>query len=186
MSRLTVATTSQPATADCALLRTIVDSLIDGVLLLTPLGEWVYGNHNAHRLCQSLSLGQPTPEKVPSQIRQICHLFLSDPNQSNYPAAVESEITTESGDRYRVRVSWLQTEEAKTPYLLVTLEDCYQAARSRAIAESLQYKLTERQAEVWLLHRTGHTYRETAAKLFVSHNTVKRHMKDIYAKQRQE
>jgi DNA-binding NarL/FixJ family response regulator len=70
------------------------------------------------------------------------------------------------------------------PYLLVTLEDCGEAARNRAIAEAHQYGLTSRQAEVWLLHRLGLSYRHMAAQLYVTPNTIKRHMKDIYAKQK--
>jgi DNA-binding CsgD family transcriptional regulator len=45
-----------------------------------------------------------------------------------------------------------------------------------------QYGLTPRQAEVWLLRRANYTYKEIAAELYISLNTVKKHMKDIQAK----
>jgi len=97
---------------------------------------------------------------------------------------IEGEIAGEGASHYRIRVRWLQLEEMNQPYLLVTLDDCGETARNRAIAEAHQYGLTSRQAEVWLLHRLGLSYRHMAAQLYVTPNTIKRHMKDIYAKQK--
>lgn len=176
--------------ADCTLLQEIVENLMDGVLILTPTGEWVYGNVSAHRICQQLNLGQPTVETVPQKVWQMCQLFIANhqtsgkPTTLEQPVMLEAEITVELAVRYRIRVRWFRLEDTHSPHLLITLEDCYQAAWNRAIAEIYQYRLTARQADVWLLHCTGHTYRDIAIKLFVAVNTVKRHMKDIYLKQK--
>lgn len=170
---------------DCDLLRSIVESLVDGVLVLTARGEWVYGNYKAHQICQQLNLGRPVPASVPSAIWQICQvMFTKNPAGLERPAVIEGEVGVEGMSHYRIRARWLQLEEMQQPYLLVTLEDCSEAARNRAIAEAHQYGLTPRQAEVWLLHRLGLTYRNMAAQLYVTPNTIKRHMKDIYAKQK--
>lgn len=177
----------QSVDANYAFLQTVVESLVDGVLLITVQGEWVYGNHNAHRICQHINPEKPISGCVPEPIRQICQTFLKNHNQLNHSTQLESEMMLDQV-LYRVRVRWFQREEIHTPFntplLIVTLEDCYQAARNRAIAEAEAFNLTERQADVWLLHRTGCTYREIATRLFVTINTVKRHMKDIHAKQR--
>jgi DNA-binding CsgD family transcriptional regulator len=69
-------------------------------------------------------------------------------------------------------------------YILVNLEDCQQASRDRAVAEVKQYELTAREAEVWLLRRSGYSYREIAEQLYLSVNTVKQHLKHIYTKQK--
>ncbi len=170
---------------ECDFLQSIVESLVDGVLIVTKQGEWVYGNYKAHQICQQLNLGKPVPGSVPSAIWQICQvMFARNSCGLERPTVIEGEVSPEGMTQYRIRVRWLQLEEMQHPYMLVTLEDHGEATRNRAIAESLQYGLTPRQAEVWLLHRMGLTYRSMAAQLYVTPNTIKRHMKDIYAKQK--
>lgn len=44
-----------------------------------------------------------------------------------------------------------------------------------------QYGLTEREAEVWRLRQQDKTYEEIAQDLFITVNTVKRHLKRVYA-----
>lgn len=170
---------------ECDLLQSIVESLVDGVLIVTMQGEWVYGNYKAHQICQQLNLGKPVPNLVPSAIWQLCQAMLVNHSASlERPMVVEGEVGLDEIGQCRVRIRWLKLEEVQRPYLLVTLEDCGEAARNRAIAEAYQYGLTPRQAEVWLLHRMGLSYRNMAAQLYVTPNTIKRHMKDIYAKQK--
>jgi DNA-binding CsgD family transcriptional regulator len=183
-------------------LRSIVEHWTDGVLILTVNGDWIYTNAIAQQICNQLSNGQPTPGTVPRAVWQVCQLLLSTRGAGKgSPIVLESEVVLKSTSHYRVRVQWLHLAEAThedathedenathatldNPYLLVTLEDCYQAMQNRAIAEAQQYHLTSRQSEVWLLYRTGHSYRDIATHLYVTLNTVKRHMKDIYAKQK--
>jgi len=175
---------------DCAILQDIVENLMDGVLIVTTRGEWVYGNYSAHRICQQLNIGLPTVETLPQNLWHTCQRFIDNHQTLDGQATIaqpmifEAEITLELAVRYRVRVQWFRLEDTHSPHLLVTLEDCDQTARNRAIAEIHRYKLTPRQAEVWLLHCSGSTYRDIATELFVAMNTVKRHMKDIYLKQK--
>jgi DNA-binding CsgD family transcriptional regulator len=65
----------------------------------------------------------------------------------------------------------------------VTLEDRKQSTQKAAIAEAKKYDLTPREAEVWLLRRAHYSYKEIAAKLYITVNTVKKHLKSVYAKQ---
>ncbi|EKQ67805.1 response regulator containing a CheY-like receiver domain and an HTH DNA-binding domain [Leptolyngbyaceae cyanobacterium JSC-12] len=175
--------TTPLGTNNDALLQTIIESLVDGILLVTVQGRWVYGNYNAQRICQQLNSGKFISDYVPTAIRRVCQTFLHYCSQRSPNAQLEAE-TAFNQVHYRVRVRWFQPEEQNLSLLLVTLEDCNQAARNRAIAEVQQFNLTERQADVWLLYRAGYTYQEIATQLFVTINTVKRHMKNIYAKQR--
>lgn len=163
---------------------------MDGVLIVTTRGEWLYGNYSAHRMCQQLNIGLPTGKPMPQNLWRICQRFIGNHQTLDgqatiaQPTTFEAEITVELAVRYRVRIRWFRLEDTHSPHLLVTLEDCNQTSRNQAIAEIHQYKLTPRQAEVWRLHRLGSTYRDIATELFVSMNTVKRHMKDIYLKQK--
>jgi DNA-binding CsgD family transcriptional regulator len=50
--------------------------------------------------------------------------------------------------------------------------------------ESQKYGLTCREQEIWLLHRANYTYKQIALELCITPNTVKKHMKSIYSKQK--
>ncbi|NJR70496.1 MAG: SUMF1/EgtB/PvdO family nonheme iron enzyme [Synechococcales cyanobacterium CRU_2_2] len=49
-------------------------------------------------------------------------------------------------------------------------------------AEIQRYGLTHRESEVWQLHRQGYSYDEIAGQLYISRNTVKKHLKAIALK----
>ena len=63
------------------------------------------------------------------------------------------------------------------------MEDVYQPIQNIAIAEAEKYRLTPREKDVWLLYRANYTYKQIAAELCITLNTVKKHMKSIYSKQ---
>ncbi|MGI0486485.1 helix-turn-helix transcriptional regulator [Pantanalinema rosaneae CENA516] len=175
-----------PIKVDGVLLQGILEGLIDGVLIVTSNGEWVYGNFHAYRICQRLNPSLPLRKSLPPSIWQVCQPLLDTQEAiADRPTTVETNITSSKSETFRVRVRWLELSEVKRPYLMITLEDCYQSAQNQAIAEIQQYDLTPRQAEVWRLRRAGYSYREIANQLYVGVDTVKRHLKDIYAKQRE-
>jgi DNA-binding CsgD family transcriptional regulator len=66
---------------------------------------------------------------------------------------------------------------------LVTIEDRQQSTHNAALTDVKKYGLTPREAEIWLLRRANYSYKEIADRLFITLNTVKKHMKNIYAKQ---
>jgi DNA-binding CsgD family transcriptional regulator len=55
--------------------------------------------------------------------------------------------------------------------------------KNNAIADAKPYNLTPRETEVWSLKQTNYTYKQIAATLYISVNTVKKHIKNIYFKQ---
>jgi DNA-binding CsgD family transcriptional regulator len=82
----------------------------------------------------------------------------------------------------RVRTQWLELKENNKSYLLVTIEDQYLATRNLASLEAKNYGLTPRETQIWLLRRTHCSYQEIASRLYITLNTVKKHMKNIYRK----
>jgi DNA-binding NarL/FixJ family response regulator len=173
------------AHANSILLQGVLESLLDGILILSHQGNQVYVNDAANRICQQISQAEATAD-VPKEIWQACEALIE--SRTLYPnraVVIESEITLSRSEVFRVRVRWLSLEDTQHPYIVVLLEDYCQSLQSRAIAEVQQYGLTSRQAEVWLLHRMGYSYQEIANELYISHNTVKKHIKDIYVKQQQ-
>ncbi len=168
--------------ANSILLQNVLESLLDGVLILNYQGDSIYVNEAAQRICQDMNGGKSAPH-VPGEILQACEALIESRTlYPDRPVVIESEITLNQSVTYRLRVRWLPQEDTQHPYIVVLIEDCYQSLQSRTIAEIQQYSLTPRQAEVWFLHRMGHSYQEIATELYISLNTVKKHLKDIYAK----
>ncbi|MCU0567830.1 MAG: LuxR C-terminal-related transcriptional regulator [Oculatellaceae cyanobacterium Prado106] len=168
---------------DNALLQALLESWVDGLLVLTETGEWVRSNAIARNLCQTLSQQQSSPTMVPTAIWEIC-LSLIDSRETypNQTIVLESELTL--GDKqFRVRVQWFSVDPTAVPHLLVVLEDCQASKRNLAIAEIDRYHLSPRESEVWMLFRLGYSYKEIAKELYISLDTVKKHLKSARVKQ---
>ncbi|MBD2094558.1 helix-turn-helix transcriptional regulator [Trichocoleus sp. FACHB-591] len=167
-----------------ALLQEAIECFMDGILLLTPAGDWVHGNSYARQVCGQLTQNLTQPHRAPQQIWLVCEVLVKNHQRGSSALVVESEVTTPNFNTIRVRASWLKPENSESPFVLVTLEDRYQAMHNKAIAEVQQYRLTPREAEVWLLYQDNYSYKEIATKLYITVNTVKRHMKSIHAKRK--
>ncbi len=179
-----------------ALLRAVVESWVDGILILTEQGQWVEANESARQICGRLlkaqahqpshyssSCSHARSGSVPQAIWKICQeLICSRQVFPHQPVIVELDVDLE-GSVLRVRVRWFGVEETDRPYLMVILEDRHQTNLQRAIAEVDQFRLSPREAEVWLLYRTGHSYKEIAQELYICSDTVKKHLRSVRAKQ---
>jgi DNA-binding CsgD family transcriptional regulator len=176
---------SQPAKQP-SLLEAIIEGFVDGVLIITERGDWVHGNDRARRICYQLDQNQSQVNLVPQPIWQICESLIDSreifPDQS---IIIEDEIDADDTSAFRIRARWFAFEETSQPYILVTMEDKLQSTQNAAFAEIKKFNLTSREAEVWLLRRANYSYKEIAAKLYITHNTVKKHLKNIYAKQQE-
>jgi DNA-binding CsgD family transcriptional regulator len=165
-------------------LQAVIEGFVDGVLILSDRGEWVYANTQARRICHSLSPEVSQSNAVAQEIWRVCQSLID--SHQIFPREtiiIESEVVTDGSASYRIRVRWLESDASQHSFLLVTLEDLHQSLENMAIADVKKYGLTPREAEVWLLRRSNYSYKEIAAKLDITSNTVKKHMKSIYAKQ---
>jgi DNA-binding CsgD family transcriptional regulator len=157
---------------------------VDGIIILTQQGELVHANQCARRICSQQ--GAPASSAVLEEIWCICQSLIESrelfPNEK---IVLESEIELDELTKIRIRVRWLQLGDSKQELLLVILEDPQQATHNIAVADAKKYNLTPREAEVWLLRRANLSYKEIAAKLYITINTVKKHLKNIYAKQQE-
>lgn len=166
-------------------LHSILESFVDGILLLTPEGDELYCNDFARKICQKLNHYKPVVSSIPREIWRVCQMVLKSCSlHSGENTITESEVLLDGAALLRIRVQSIPLEATETPCLLVMLEDHEESLRNRAIAEAKQYKLTPRQSEVWLLRRVGCSYKEIATELYISPNTVRKHLKDIYLRQR--
>ena len=167
-----------------ALFQTVIESLTDGVLILTKGGAQVYANHGARQLCAQLNASKAQPNGIPKAIEQVCQTLVRSRGTARHQAViVEAEIKARDASRLWVQASWLESQ-GSAPYVLVMLKDCQQSLQNLAITEAAHYQLTPREAQIWLLRRIGSTYQEIAKQLYISRETVKKHLQSIYGKQR--
>jgi DNA-binding CsgD family transcriptional regulator len=177
------------------LLHAVIESFVDGILILTNEGEIVHINEEGREICHHLngrlaeryagSVAQKT-NLVPREVWSLCESLIE--SWELFPGEniqLESEIYIPQGLYVRVRVRWMQLGVAKQNLLLVTLEDRQYTVESQIMADIKKYRLTQREAEVWSLRRANLSYKEIATKLYITINTVKKHLKNVYAKQQE-
>jgi DNA-binding CsgD family transcriptional regulator len=165
------------------LLQGVIESFIDGILILNERGDWVQANAIAQQICDRLTRNKTQPNSVPEEIWRVCKALIE--SRKLYPnefAIAEFEIKIDKSTTIRIRARWLELKESSYTYLLIILENRCQSLQNLALIESERYGLTPREAEVWLLHRANYTRKEIAAELFISIDTVKKHLKNIKAK----
>ena len=159
----------------------LVESLPQGVLVLTPDLALVYANYRARELCQQLVPDAAGMTALPPIIFNICRRFVKE-DTNNEPLVVE--IPNQAGGLLRLWVRWLYTGPGNNSYLWVQLENCDEVLREALWLEQKKYNLTERESEIWILMRQEYTYLEISEMLQISSNTVKTHVKHIYGKRR--
>ncbi len=173
------------------LFQAIFNSLMQGVLILNQKRELVQANARALELCKLLNqqlgttsrLAQQSAARIPESIWNLCRVLLS--SRQEFPDMVvipEEEIDLGDIAHLKVNARWLELSDADEPYILVTLEDQMEMLRNLACWDAHRYNLTAREAEVWLLRRQGYSYDEIADRLYISRNTVKKHLKSVSSK----
>jgi DNA-binding CsgD family transcriptional regulator len=181
-----------------SLLFAAVENCVDGLMIVSQSGEILLSNRCAHTLLKTLSpsgtMGNTMSKLLPSPIWRLCKALLDDPDReeadfctpNGFPSAIhlvlEDEIVTANQETIRLRAQWFALEVPHEACFLVTLENCTYSANTKALSECQRYGLTPCEAKVWQLRRANLSYKEIANQLFVSENTVKKHLKSIYAK----
>ncbi len=170
---------SQPAN----FLQKVIEGLQDGILILTQTGELVHANASANSICCQINQGISPHNFVPPAIWHLCESLIESrslfPNQH---IILSDEIVLNKSNIFHLRVRWLDLDLLERPCLLVTIENRYETLKNVASAEVKKYDLTPREAEIWFLYRSNYSYKEIATNLYISLNTVKKHMKNIHAK----
>lgn len=173
----------QTSQSDGLFLQSVLESFFDGILVLTEQKQLIHANELARQICQQLTQGKPGQDLIPKEIWRVCQALIESRSlYEEQPVIIESEITTNKLKTVRIRTRWIKLSEIQQTCLLVILEDRHQSVQNLALAEVNKYGLTPREAEVWLLRRTNTPLKEIAAELTISINTVKKHLKHIYAK----
>lgn len=162
-------------------LQAILEGFVDGILVLTHQKQTLYANITAHRLCHRLTHKAST-SSVPPEIWQVCEALIESRNLNPEKFfVIESEVECEEMT-LRVRAQWLTLDGMAHPCLLVRVQDQNQAVQTLAIAEAQNWRLTERETQVWVLRRSGFSRKRIATELYISEDTVKKHLGNVKAK----
>jgi DNA-binding CsgD family transcriptional regulator len=149
-----------------------MEGLVDGLMFLDFQGEILYMNETADRICETFqTLGSYLPEMVWQRSAALMEVHEA--------GAINSELNVES---YRVRIQRLELKRLAQPCLMVRIEDKARSLYQLIQGEVARYGLTQREAEVWELKRADLSRQEIAQRLFISVDTVKKHLGNIQLK----
>ena len=162
-------------------LMSVLEGLVDGILILSEAGKVLYANSPAAQICQTLNPN--SSNGLPTEVWRSCEALIDSRElYGDRPLVIESELSSAQSQAYRIRVQWLTLEAQPEPCLLVRLEDQKQSLQGLAITEAKKYGLTPREAEVWFLRRCNLSRKEIAAQLYITIDTVKKHLGNIQMK----
>ncbi|MGH8002508.1 MAG: LuxR C-terminal-related transcriptional regulator [Brasilonema sp.] len=161
----------------------VIEGLQDGLFLLNETGELIHANTSACRIFSQINQDSSNSNCVPPAIWCFCKSLLENPSLlSNKAMILSNEIIVNRSKVFCMCAKWLNFEKFHRSYLLVIIENKYESLKNIALAEVKKYELTPREAEIWCLYREKFSYKEIATQLYITINTVKKHMRNIHAK----
>jgi hypothetical protein len=169
----------------CLLLKQILPSVLEGVILFDEHNRLIYLNPKAAAIAQKIARNSHSLEDIPKEIAYIKRFMVEA--KEKFPEQNwlnQSTIVVDCLAVFHVYARWIQGNGFGQNYLLLKMEDQNQFSQDLALEEAKRLGLTLREQEVWLLHRANYTYKQIAEALDITPNTVKKHMKSILVKQR--
>ncbi|MBE9228966.1 hypothetical protein IQ264_26500 [Phormidium sp. LEGE 05292] len=167
----------------------LAESLREGVMVISRHVKPIYMNQQAKEINQKLSVGDRHLSILPLEISEICYRLIKQGTSEQQ--TIVTECLTAQQQTIRIRASWVNLGVAdpnlpgsENQYILIFLENRHQILQEDLQFEQQKYQLTDREIEIWSLLRQEYSYQEIAEKLHISLNTVKTHVKNIYAKKR--
>lgn len=158
---------------------------LGSILILTEEGTILYASESLQIRLDELVDQQNRTARLPQEIALICQI--TKQCRQRFPLqnwAMEFDIFTKDAIAIRIRSRWLKMDGFEQPCILLIVENRHQLVQDIVLHELQDWGLTAREQEVWLLFQDGCTYGEIAQRLFITKNTVKKHMRSIHAKRR--
>ena len=164
-------------------LESFLESFSDGVLILSRNGELLHANNSIYSITENYAnlLAQTT--LLNQEISHLYRLIIENPEcYQQAPGFVASEIKLTRSNILKLRARKIQVAAYPQPLIWISIEDQQASLNAQALVETEKYGLSDRESEVWQLRKAHCTYPEIAALLFISINTVKRHLRNITSK----
>jgi DNA-binding CsgD family transcriptional regulator len=166
------------------LFQAVLESSLDGMLLVSADYEVLYVNQTARDICQQLL--RDAAEPLPRELKRICvDLIESRELFPDRPLVLEHELTVQNTP-FRVEAQWMELMMLPLPCVLLRLQDQQRCLQGLAMAEAYRWHLTQRETEVWILRRSGVSRKSIGNQLFIAEDTVKKHLKNIQMKRKTE
>ncbi|OKH43863.1 hypothetical protein NIES30_23975 [Phormidium tenue NIES-30] len=165
--------------------KALVEECIGGILVFTEQQQLVYASKTAHQVLSQLNQESSASCLIPDEILHICQSLIQSRHlfpEQNW--LIEFDIFTNAATTLHICSRWLTVDVVANPCLLLTIEDRQQAILNLVLEKANRYGLTPREKEVWLLQHNNYTYKQIAAELGITPNTVKKHTRSIYAKKK--
>ncbi|MBE9070484.1 helix-turn-helix transcriptional regulator [Leptolyngbya cf. ectocarpi LEGE 11479] len=172
-------------------LESFLEAFSEGILVFDLSGALLYVNEAACGLLKQATSTYEQQRLLEREIRALYRLMVEQSTDrieaqtslDEIPLrSVEAEVMLSLNMQLRIHVRRFQVCTYPDEMVWVRLEDRQQLSRARALLESRWYGLSEREGEVWQLRQAGFTYAEVAQRLFITVNTVKKHVRNIRAK----
>ncbi|MEM9944913.1 MAG: LuxR C-terminal-related transcriptional regulator [Cyanobacteria bacterium P01_D01_bin.36] len=169
-----------------------------GLLLLDETGQLLQSTLKARELCQSIEqatanlITQPNLSSedsivLPQPVMTLCEFLIDSQLEfPEQPFQLSDDLFFGNGLRIRLNAERVSIAGRPNPCILVRLEDSTQIAGQRALCDECRYGLTPRETEVWELYLQGLSYRQVGERLVIEISTVRKHMKSVYSKRRNE
>lgn len=163
-----------------SILRAVLGNLQDGFIIADHTGTIEQINLPGERICDLLNAKE---NQLPIEIWQVCKAALNNKEALSYEdIGIDADIILPNMGTVRIRAQ--NVSIGQQPFLLIVLEDRQQTIRNKALSDAALYGLTEREREIWQMRLRGDAYKDISATLWISVDTVKKHVKNILAKQR--
>jgi DNA-binding CsgD family transcriptional regulator len=171
----------------------ILATLMDAVMIVHPDGTVLQANAKAKQLCdrlhQEATSAVPSPGQLPTAIQPLFAALLESrtlfPEQRVLPE-FEMHLCDRTPLRIRGQFIDIPRSDGDVPYVLITIENRQESLNSVAIGDAQRFGFTARETEIWHMRLLGQSYRKIATQLFITENTVRKHVKNILAKRRGE
>lgn len=175
---------NHPASHSISIFQAVLGNLQDGFIIADPAGRIQQINLPAERICNLLTAEvSEKNSQLPIEIWQICCAALKRKDVLSFnKIGLDADIILPDIGTVRIRVQNISI--ASVPHLLIVLEDRQQTIRNKALSDAALYGLTDRETEIWQMRLRGDAYKEISTTLWISVDTVKKHVKNILAKQR--
>lgn len=163
-----------------------------GFMLLDHCGLLVQSSPYAQELCRAMSHTPSSQsleslrlaEWVPNQINRLVRCLIESRQLfPEHQIQLQDVAVLKNHARIRLEANWIDLAAQPPACIVVTLENLTEIAHQRSLMDARRYQLTDREREVLEYSLLGLSYAEIGQELFISINTVKRHMKSIHRKQ---